>query len=159
MDNTNKAIDKAIHFKLSLLAIVIIIAIILFAKSFFGSMIAVSPIDNRTTDERIAKVSKVYLEGEIDIAKIAAAPKKSAKARTGKELFTSTCSTCHAAGVLGAPKYGNKTDWAPRAAQGIDALLKSALHGKGNMPPRGTCGDCADSEIKSAIEYMLDAIK
>lgn len=152
-------IDKSTHFKLSILAVIIIIAIIFATKAFFGSMVKVSPIDNRTTDERIAKISKVYLEGDIDVKAVAAAPKPSAKARSGKEIFTTTCTTCHSIGVAGAPKYGNKTDWAPRVKRGIDNLLKSALHGKGAMPPRGTCGDCSDSEIKATIQYMLDAIK
>jgi cytochrome c5 len=159
MESETNKIDKSVNFNLSLLAIVIIIAIIFGTKAFFGSMVAVSPIDNRTTDERIAKVSKVYLEGEIDIAAIAAAPKKSVKARTGKEVYGATCQTCHAIGVAGAPKYGNKADWAARTSQGIDGLLKVAINGKGAMPPRGTCGDCSDDELKATVEYMLEAIK
>jgi cytochrome c5 len=26
------------------------------------------------------------------------------------------------------------------------------------MPPRGTCGNCSDDEIKAAIEYMIEGI-
>jgi cytochrome c5 len=157
----NNTIDKSVHFKLSLLTIVVIIAIILFVNSFFGSLVAVSPIDNRSADERIAKISQVYKEGDIDIAKIAAAPKKSttAKARTGKEVYNASCTTCHTTGVAGAPKYGNNADWSARVGQGLEGLLKVAINGKGAMPPRGTCGDCSDDELKAVVQYMLDAVK
>ena len=157
-DNKNSQ-DKLIHFKLSMVAIIAIVAIIFATNSFFDSLIKVNPIYKGTVDERIAQIGSVYLEGEIDITAIAAAPKKSAKARSGKEVYSSTCQTCHAIGVAGAPKYGNKADWSARTAQGLDGLLKVALKGKGAMPAKGTCGDCSDDEIKDAITYMLESIK
>jgi cytochrome c5 len=73
----------------------------------------------------------------------------------GKARFEDTCSACHATGVAGAPKVGDKNAWAPRIAQGMDALLHSAINGKNAMPPRGTCATCSDDELKAAIEYMV----
>src|SRR5512133_2629057 len=68
----------------------------------------------------------------------AAAP---AENTVGKATFTKVCAMCHAAGVAGAPKPGDKADWGPRIAQGKDVLYKHALEGftgsKGQMPPRG----------------------
>ena len=75
----------------------------------------------------------------------------------GKKIYTEKCSACHASGVAGAPKSHNKDDWAPRLANGIDALLASAKKGKNAMPPMGTCMDCSDADLKSAIEYMSSA--
>ena len=57
--------------------------------------------------------------------------------------------------VAGAPKFGDKAAWEPRIAQGIDAMLSTAINGKGAMPPRGTCMDCSDADLKAAIEYMI----
>lgn len=73
----------------------------------------------------------------------------------GQEIYQKTCNVCHAAGVAGAPKLGDKEAWAPRAAKGIDALLASATKGLNAMPPRGTCATCSDDDLKAAIEYMV----
>jgi len=73
----------------------------------------------------------------------------------GKEVYMKSCVACHAAGVAGAPKLGDKAAWAPRIATGMDALLNSAINGKNVMPPRGTCASCSDDELKAAIEYMV----
>ncbi len=40
----------------------------------------------------------------------------------GKKIYDTTCMACHAAGVAGAPKLGDKAAWAPRIAQGMDTL-------------------------------------
>ncbi len=79
--------------------------------------------------------------------------------RSGEELYNTKCSVCHAAGVAGAPKFGDAAAWAPRAEKGIDALLATAKTGLNAMPPMGTCVDCSDSEMTAAIQYMLDAAK
>lgn len=79
--------------------------------------------------------------------------------RSGEEVYNTKCSVCHAAGVAGAPKFGDAAAWAPRAEKGIDALLATAISGINAMPPKGTCMDCSDAELKSSIQYMLDAAK
>ena len=38
----------------------------------------------------------------------------------GAKVYTTVCSVCHAAGLAGAPKYGDKAAWKPRIAQGLD---------------------------------------
>ena len=57
--------------------------------------------------------------------------------RTGEEIYGGVCTTCHAAGTLGAPLSGDAAQWAPRIATGLDAMVAVAIAGKGNMPPRG----------------------
>jgi cytochrome c5 len=78
--------------------------------------------------------------------------------KTGEEVFKAVCSTCHATGAAGAPKFGDSSAWAPRIAQGFDTLLHTALTGKGAMPARGgtTPDDYSDYEIARAVVYMAD---
>jgi len=73
-------------------------------------------------------------------------------------LYNQVCSACHATGVAGAPKVGDKTAWAPRAAQGIDTLTASAIQGKGAMPPKGG-SSASDADIKAVVTYMVGASK
>lgn len=77
----------------------------------------------------------------------------------GKEIYDTKCAVCHANGVAGAPKFGDKEAWAPRIATGEDALMTSVLNGKNAMPPKGTCMDCSDADLKAAMEYMTSAAK
>ncbi|KVV18016.1 cytochrome C [Burkholderia cepacia] len=78
--------------------------------------------------------------------------------KTGEAVYKAVCVTCHGTGAAGAPKFGNKDDWAPRISQGFDTLLKTALAGKGAMPPRGGTSpdDVSDYEIARAIVYMAN---
>jgi cytochrome c5 len=80
---------------------------------------------------------------------------EAAAAHTGEEVYQGRCSACHATGLLGSPKFGDAAAWAPRIAKGYEALLNSALHGKGNMTPQSG-GDYSDYEIGRALVYMAD---
>jgi cytochrome c5 len=75
--------------------------------------------------------------------------------KTGQQVFEAQCTTCHTAGLLGAPKFGDAAAWAPRIATGYATLLQSALHGKANMPAQGG-GDYSDYEVARAVVYMAD---
>lgn len=74
--------------------------------------------------------------------------------KTADSIYNGVCSACHGTGAAGAPKKGDKAAWGPRLKAGIDALVKSAVAGKGAMPPKGGAGDLTDAEIKSVIELM-----
>ena len=88
------------------------------------------------------------------------APAASASAASdGKGIYDKICSVCHAAGVAGAPKTGDKAAWAPRLKQGMDALYASALKGKGAMPPKGGAAQLSDAEIKSAVDFLAGQAK
>lgn len=76
--------------------------------------------------------------------------------KLGEEVFKVQCSACHAAGVAGAPKAGDAAAWAPRIATGYEALLNSALKGKGAMGAQGG-GDFETLEIGRAVVYMANA--
>ena len=70
-----------------------------------------------------------------------------------------TCAACHATGVAGAPKLGDKSAWAPRLAGGRDGLLTAVLKGKGAMPPKGGNASLSDADAKSAVEFMLSQVR
>ena len=77
-------------------------------------------------------------------------------ARSGEEVFKAQCSACHATGVAGSPKFGDAGAWGPRIGKGFDALLTSALKGKGAMGPQSG-GDFEDFEIGRGVVYMANA--
>ncbi|WP_342133191.1 c-type cytochrome [Hydrogenophaga sp. OTU3427] len=96
---------------------------------------------------------------------VAAAPAAAAPAAAtpvaaagGEALYKQACSVCHAAGVAGAPKFGDKAAWAPRIGAGVAGLTASVVKGKNAMPPRGG-STASDADIKAAVEYMLAAAK
>ena len=92
----------------------------------------------------------------------AAAPSDGAQSadasQAGKALYTQVCQACHAAGVLNAPKFGDKTAWAPRLKDPMDTVYNYALHGKGAMPPKGG-SNASDADVKAAVDYMVSAAK
>ncbi len=77
----------------------------------------------------------------------------------GKSVYNKTCSMCHAAGVAGAPKPGDKENWAPRIAQGTETLYKHSIEGytgnSGMMPARGGNPKLTDDEMKAAVDFMV----
>lgn len=77
----------------------------------------------------------------------------------GKAVYEKACMVCHAAGVAGAPKTGDKGAWAPRLASGPDPLYLSALKGKGAMPPKGGNVTLPDADVKAAVDYMVSLVK
>ncbi len=93
-------------------------------------------------------------------APAAAAPAAAAPAKAnGEALYKQACLACHAAGVAGAPKFGDKAAWAPRVKSGVDAMTASVIKGKGAMPPKGGAGSASDADIRAAVEYMVAAAK
>ena len=81
-----------------------------------------------------------------------------ASAGAGEALYKQACVACHAAGVAGSPKFGDKEAWAPRIKTGLDMLTTSVIKGKGAMPPKGGSA-ASDVDIRAAVEYMVSAAK
>ena len=81
-----------------------------------------------------------------------------ASSATGEALYKQACFACHAAGVAGAPKFGDKAAWAARIPTGIDALTASVIKGKGAMPPKGGSA-ASDADIRASVEYMVSTVK
>lgn len=79
--------------------------------------------------------------------------------RSGAQVYAYRCAGCHDKTTQGAPMPGDDINWGLRARQGMDILMKHTLEGYKNevMPPRGSCGNCSDAELKAAVIYMLEA--
>ena len=89
----------------------------------------------------------------------AAAAPAPATSDVGEKLYKQACAACHIAGVAGAPKFGDKTAWAPRIATGMDALVAAVISGKGIMPAKGGAAGASDADLRAATQYMVDAAK
>jgi cytochrome c5 len=101
--------------------------------------------DEQAIARRLQKVGKVEVRDVSDVT----------AAKTGEQVYTAQCGVCHAAGVAGAPKIGDTAAWAARIKTGYDALLASALKGKGAMGAQGG-GDHSDYEIARAVVHMAN---
>ncbi len=73
----------------------------------------------------------------------------------GQKIYKASCQACHASGVAGSPKLGDKGAWAPRVAKGNDELFSSVKNGLKAMPPKGACMACSDDDLRAAMEYMI----
>jgi cytochrome c5 len=129
---------------------VVLIAIIypLTNKSFNSAADAAKGTDE--SDVRIQPVAKFELAR-------AEAPAASGP-RDGATIYNTVCGACHNTGAAGAPKIDDKGAWAPRLAQGKDALIKSVTNGKNAMPPKGGA-TLSDVEIKNVVEYVMGKAK
>lgn len=132
---------------------------VLLGGMFAGLTIAmpVAELDEVARDEiaeRIKPAGTLCVAGEecaaSDSVAVASGP------RSGEQVFSSYCTACHTAGVLGAPKKGDKAAWDKRLADSgsFQALMHNAINGIRAMPAKGTCGDCSSDEISGAIQYM-----
>lgn len=104
--------------------------------------------------ERLRPMGQVNVVGA---SAVSAQPATAGNALTPVNIYENNCKMCHAAGVAGAPKLGDKAAWAPRIAQGLDTLVKNAITGIRAMPPKGNCLKCTPDEIKATVEYMVHA--
>lgn len=95
--------------------------------------------------QRIAPVARVELKDASDAAAL----------KTGEQVYQGQCAACHNVGAAGAPKLGDAAAWAPRIKTGYEALLNSALKGKGAMAAQGG-GDYSDFEIARSVVYMAN---
>lgn len=101
--------------------------------------------------EAEAVAARIHRVGTLDIKDV----NDVTTLKTGEQVFQAQCSACHATGAAGAPKFGDEAAWGPRIKSGYEALLNSALKGKGNMGPQGG-GDFSEVEIGRAVVYMAN---
>ncbi|MBL8520190.1 MAG: cytochrome c5 family protein [Betaproteobacteria bacterium] len=73
----------------------------------------------------------------------------------GEGTYKAACGACHAAGIAGAPKTGDKAGWASRIAKGKPMLYDHALKGFNGMPAKGGQTALADADVKAAVDYMI----
>ncbi len=128
-------------------AVVLIAVVVPFSMSGKGKSDAVSNADD--VESRIAPVAKIEMQaGGAD-----------GGAKDGKTVYNTVCAGCHGAGVMGAPKMGDKGAWAGRIGQGMATLDNHAINGFKGMPARGGSASLTDDEVKGAVEYMVNGSK
>lgn len=125
---------------------VVLPAVAVLAASLLAGCGKAPEVDPEVTASAIAPVARV----ELKLEKIAPG------SRTGEQIYKSVCTSCHAAGALGAPKTGEAGDWAGRLSKGLEALAASVTNGLGNMPPKGGAADLTDKEILRAVAYLAN---
>ena len=77
--------------------------------------------------------------------------------RSGEAIYNNYCTACHQTGAAGAPKLDATSEWQSRLDEkGRDTLYQHSINGFNAMPPKGTCSDCSDAEMKVAVDYMLE---
>lgn len=107
--------------------------------------------------KRLEPVGQVCVQGkECKGMEVATAAGGAGGKKAPDEVITKHCNACHSTGLLGAPKIGDDAAWGERAKKegGVDGLLAKAISGINAMPPKGTCADCSEEELKGAIQKM-----
>ena len=145
--------DKQPHSSRTIMTITIVVAAILVVVVWPLSMLGKGDTTAGSDDAelRIQPVARVEMQKAV--------VKSDGKPRSGEAIYNTVCTACHATGVAGAPKTGDKAAWAPRIATGTAALLKSATEGKNAMPARGGAADLTDAELKAAVDYLVGKAK
>lgn len=104
---------------------------------------------------RIQPYGRVCFDGgECDITISVLSASADGSPRDGATIYKAICHTCHDAGLVGAPKFGNSGDWGPRIAKGKEMLYHNAINGFNAMPAKGGA-DIPDEEVKNAVDYII----
>ena len=140
------------HTSPSTLQPMVIIFGLILALGVVGSLIFGKPID-----EVPAPVA-ANVEANIKPVAVAevAAPVAEHVAKSGAEVVKGVCAMCHAAGLMNAPKIGDKAQWEPRIAQGYETLVSHAVNGIRTMPAKGGNPDLSEAEIAAAVAEMAN---
>ncbi|NBO15260.1 MAG: cytochrome c5 family protein [Betaproteobacteria bacterium] len=125
------------------LPVIVIIGLVTYVGSHFKQ----SPGASSLPESIAARIQKV---GTVEIRDA------NRPLRAGDEVYKAQCSACHSSGAAGAPKFQDVGAWAARIKTGYEALLNSALKGKGAMGAQGG-GEYNDIEIGRAVVYMTNA--
>ncbi len=145
-------VDKSVvTTSVTLLSALVLLATVLFlVAALIGVVNSVAPDDG-------SRKQTAVLDRIQPVARVSTAlPKPAGEVKmTGQEVYNKVCTACHAAGVLGAPKVGDKALWEPRFAQGMDMLVNHAVTGIRAMPAKGGDPSLTETHIKDAIVYML----
>ncbi|MBU3550255.1 cytochrome c5 family protein [Polynucleobacter sp. MWH-Berg-3C6] len=80
----------------------------------------------------------------------------SALAQSGENTYKQVCASCHGAGVLNAPKFGDKAKWAPLIAEGQVTLTAHGYVGVRAMPPKGGNPNLSIEGFADALVYMVN---
>lgn len=133
----------------SILALTLIISLIAKTSGIESAPVVVEPL---ATVAQVEDNIKPLATVEVAVADAGPHVDKS-----GEEVVKAVCSMCHAAGLMNAPKIGDKGQWAPRIAQGYDLLINHAVNGIRTMPAKGGNPALSEGEIANAVANMANA--
>ena len=149
------------NFGGSLMALILVVVLVLVVNALANSMHRAGPVDmsEAAVAERIAPVASLNT-GDPIVPEAAPAPAAAAPtaSRSGEDIYRTSCAACHDTGAAGAPMLGDAGAWASFTEKGMDGMLRNSISGVNAMPPRGTCVNCSDDELREAIQFMLDAL-
>ncbi|HQR86737.1 MAG: cytochrome c5 family protein [Burkholderiales bacterium 35-55-47] len=148
MSNHDQSTSTSQVFSSTMKAFVLPVVVVLGLIAYLAASLRPDVVTSSNEPEAIA--ARIQKVGAVEIKDANRA------ARSGEEVYKAQCSACHATGAAGAPKFGDAGAWGARIGKGYDALLTSALKGKGNMGPQGG-GDFEDYEIGRGVAYMANA--
>lgn len=135
-----------------LLSFIVPLATILLVVQLITGGLKVDPDSGAMTEEAIANRMKPVGEVTVVAADTSIA---GASSNASEQVFNTVCQACHAIGLAGAPKVGDKAAWKARIAQGIETLYASAIKGKNTMPAKGGALGSSDDDIKAAVDMMV----
>lgn len=148
---SSQADKSVVTTSVTLLSALVLLTTVLFlVAALFGVVNNVAPDDGSRKQtavlDRIQPVARVSTALPMPVGEVK---------MTGQEVYNKACAACHAVGVLGAPKTGDKALWEPRFAQGLDTLVTHAVTGIRAMPAKGGDPSLTETHIKDSIIYML----
>ena len=74
----------------------------------------------------------------------------------GESTYNQVCAACHGAGVIKAPKLGDKKAWRSLIAEGQVILTAHGYVGVRAMPPKGGKDDLSVEQFAEAVNYMVN---
>jgi cytochrome c5 len=130
----------------------LVVGILLLVFSFF------SYAETDNTEQEVAQrtqpIGKVHVQEEQQKQINKEIPIK--KEESGQKIYERYCVVCHRDGLVDSPKFRDEQAWKSRlSGKKLEELVASAVKGLNAMPAKGTCYECTEEDIKSAIEYML----
>ena len=115
---------------------------------------------SKTVDEPAKVVEKTQVEEKVQpVAQVKVADKSAPQENaiiSGEKISQVNCILCHGAGVMGAPKIGDATQWEARIAQGKEKLINHAIQGINMMPAKGGNASLSDEEVAAAVIWMAN---
>lgn len=78
---------------------------------------------------------------------------------TAQKVYEDSCSSCHSTGAMNAPMLGDKQAWSNHMKKGLEHMVENAVNGVGQMPPKGGNMSLSTSDVKAAVEYIVEQSK
>ncbi len=104
----------------------------------------------QTADKVVEKAQEVKAEAE----KVVQQTSDKVAGLAGQAVYTASCKSCHANGIMGAPKLGDK-----KFSGDLETLVKNSINGVGRMPAKGGVSSLSDDKVRAAVEYMVEQSK